>query len=207
MGKKLNIDNPFFMAMGKLGDIILLNVIFLLCCVPVFTIGTAITAMYRVIFQMREGQDGYVLKRFLESFREEFKKTAPVWIFLVPAGAVLVFDVYFCAHQKGDFWMIMGVISGLLLLIWAFLLAYLFAVMARFENTRKNHLKNAVLMAIRHLPYTIVIVLLDLIPLICWQVSAFAAAAILPVYLTVGFAMVAYLKTVLFEKIFHHYGV
>ena len=52
MDRIFNMDNKFFTFMGKAADLILLNIIFLICCLPVVTIGASVTAMYYVTLKM-----------------------------------------------------------------------------------------------------------------------------------------------------------
>ncbi len=54
--KKLSIDNPFFGFMDRLGDIVILNILFLICSVPIITMGASVSAMYQAL---RDGR-GYL---------------------------------------------------------------------------------------------------------------------------------------------------
>ena len=72
--KKLSIDNPFFEFMGKVGDVMIVNILFLICSVPIITMGASVFAMYETFRQM--GEDTYIsaLKTFkqLYSFLDAF---------------------------------------------------------------------------------------------------------------------------------------
>ena len=92
--KKLNIDNPFFEMMGKLGDLIIINLLFLFCSLLVVTIGAAIAAMYGVFQRMEEEREGNVARTYLRCFREKLKFCTPVWLGMLLVGTVLVFDVF-----------------------------------------------------------------------------------------------------------------
>lgn len=92
---KLSIDNPFFTFMGNLGDMILLNLLFLLTCIPVATIGTAQTALYRVMLRRVRKESSYPAREYLKAFREEWKQGAAIWLPLAVIGGVLVFDVMY----------------------------------------------------------------------------------------------------------------
>ena len=65
-------ENPVIAFLNKMADLILLNLIFLLCCIPVVTIGPAITALYAVSLRSVRYGDGYVIQTFFRSFKQNF---------------------------------------------------------------------------------------------------------------------------------------
>ena len=88
-------DSPVIAFLNKMTDLILLNIIFVICCLPVFTIGAATTAMYYVcIISIRQG-DGYVVRRFFESFRRNFKQATLLWLPMLVIWLVMGFDLFF----------------------------------------------------------------------------------------------------------------
>ena len=66
----------------------LLNILMLICCIPIFTIGASVTAMYYVAFKMVKNEEGYITKSFFKAFRENFRQATPVWLVML---ALLVF--------------------------------------------------------------------------------------------------------------------
>lgn len=68
-------ENPVIAFLNKMADLILLNLIFLLCCIPVVTIGPAITALYAVSLRSVRYGDGYVIQTFFRSFKQNFKQS------------------------------------------------------------------------------------------------------------------------------------
>ena len=73
--KLFSPDSKFMRFMSVLGDLMLLNFIFLLCSVPVVTIGASITALYTVVFRMvREKDSRSVVVQFFRSFRQNFRR-------------------------------------------------------------------------------------------------------------------------------------
>lgn len=85
------IDGKFFGALSKLADLVILNILFLACCLPVVTIGASITALYAVTKKMAEDREGYIFKGFFISFKDNFKQSTIMWlILLVPIVIVSV---------------------------------------------------------------------------------------------------------------------
>ena len=144
--KKFGIDNPFFAFMGRVGDILILNILFVITSIPIVTIGMSLSAMYRVTLRMARKESNYVAKEYFRACREEWKKSTVIWLIMLVSGGVLVFDV----TVGKDMWNALNAAVGALIFIWGMLFTYVFAVQARFENTVKNIFKNALYMAVRH---------------------------------------------------------
>ena len=66
MDRIFNMDNKFFTFMGRVADLIILNLLFLLCCIPIVTIGPAITAMYYVTMKMVRNEEAYIARSFFK---------------------------------------------------------------------------------------------------------------------------------------------
>lgn len=199
--KKLSIDNPFFEFMSNLADLVMLNITWVITCIPVVTIGAAQTAFYRIMLRRVRGTCVYPVREYLAAFKEEFGKSTKIWIGFLIIGAVLVFDLMY----MGQTWTAWGIAVGVLLFLWVILVSYVFPVMAQFENTLKNTMKNACYMAVRHLPYTIGIIILNLIPVFCFLAGGAIMQVTLPVYMVIGFAVTARINAAMFRNIFEKY--
>lgn len=80
MSNFFNMDNGLFRALGKLADLMLLNILFLVCSLPIFTIGASFTAMYYVTLKLAENEEGYTPGAFLKSFKQNFKQATIIWL-------------------------------------------------------------------------------------------------------------------------------
>ena len=193
--KKLNIDNPFFEMMVKLGDLIIINLLFLFCYLLVVTIGAAIAAMYGVFQRMEEEREGNVARTYLRCFREKLKFCTPVWLGMLLVGTVLVFDVIFLGHvgMRG-IWKIVGAGTGCLIFLWELVFAWIFPLMGKEELLGAKAVKTAFKMGILRLPATLVMVVLNNILIICLMMDVYYVMLMAPFYLAVGFGMVAYVN-------------
>lgn len=189
-----------------LGDIFMLNLIYLVCCIPVITIGAATTALYYDALKLAENRDLYVWKDFLKSFRRNFRQATIIWLGILAFCAVLAADFFLMTGIGGRaVSAVMTAAVGSVGIVVALLIVYVFPVLARFDNTVKNTLKNALIMAVRHLPYTVVILGIHSIPLLAALASPWEFARyILPVFLLAG-AVLPYLESKLFSRIFRNY--
>ena len=200
--KKFGIDNPFFAFMGRVGDILILNILFVITSIPIVTIGMSLSAMYRVTLRMARKESNYVAKEYFRACREEWKKSTVIWLIMLVSGGVLVFDV----TVGKDMWNALNAAVGALIFIWGMLFTYVFAVQARFENTVKNIFKNALYMAVRHFPFTVIMVVLNAIPALCILFGSMTMALATPIYVAAGFAVTARINSIFLSRIFRRYA-
>lgn len=200
--KKFGIDNPFFAFMGRVGDILILNILFVITSIPVATIGMSLSAMYRVTLRMARKECNYVAKEYFRACREEWKKSTVIWLIMLMSGGVLVFDV----TVGKDMWNALNAAVGALIFIWGMLFTYVFAVQARFENTVKNIFKNALYMAVRHFPFTVIMMVLNAIPAVCILFGSMTMALATPIYVAAGFTVTARINSIFLNRIFRKYA-
>ena len=180
---------------------ILLNILFVLTSIPVVTIGMSLSAMYRVTLRMARKESNYVAREYFSACKEEWKKSTVIWLILLVTGMLLVFDVMVGKDMPN----MLNLAVGILLFVWGILFTYVFAVQARFENTVKNILKNALYMAVRHFPFTIVMLILNAIPVVCIIFGSAVMALTVPLYIVFGFALTARINSVFLNRIFKKY--
>ena len=180
VGKLFDLDNPVFRTIGKLVDLIWLNIIFIIFSLPVVTIGASVTAMMSVTMKMARDREGYI------------------WIIMILVATVLGTDIYFFYTSKAGYAKILLALMLGISIICLCTAAYVFPLQAQFDNTIKQTLKNALLMAIRHLPWTILLmVVLGVCAVLIWL---FLAVAIF-----FGFGLTAFLCSYIFNHIFIRY--
>ena len=80
MGQIFNLDNPVWNFMSKVADLVILNILVMLCSLPVVTAGAAWTAMHFVTIRMARKEERYVVKDFFRSFKENFRQATVIWI-------------------------------------------------------------------------------------------------------------------------------
>lgn len=149
-------------SISKFTDCITLSLLFLVSCLPVFTAGTAMTAMYHTAYKVLRHDRGYVFRDYTESFKENFKQTTPVWLLAFALAVLLGVDGYIMNYyaKAGNIPAALGIIFLAGMIAWLVWVSYLFPYMARFENTRKQSMKNAVLFPLIHFPMTVLLLAL-----------------------------------------------
>lgn len=200
------LDGKFFSALSRMADLVILNILFWACCLPVVTIGASITAMYAVTKKMAEDREGYIFKGFFSAFKENFRQSTIMWlILLVPIGIVSA-DMYISN------WIREGLgqtfFKGFLLLAWMivmFVAIYAFALQSTFENTVKNTLKNALLISLAHTPQSLAMTFLTLSPFIALLYFGEYFGTELLLIILIWFSGTAYLNSLMLNKIFKKY--
>lgn len=148
-------------------DLMALNILFILCCVPVITAGAAAVACYSCILRMLRGKEqGMPFGAFFKDFARAFKTATPVWLLLLLCLLILAGDYFYAVYVAtpvNKFFLIFAIVMAAVLLGAA---AWVFPLMARFENTARAHMKNAFLMAFANLPRTLLVLVLQAVCLL-----------------------------------------
>ncbi len=198
MGKFFDMDSPVMRVLNRVGDLMIMNFLMILCCIPVITAGAAFTAMHYVLLKIVRGEEGYLIKGFFKSFKENFKQATILWLLMllvvvVYVGDSLIFNYSGLTFPKA---VVIAVVAvGILLMMAA---VYVFPLQARFENSVKNTLKNAMILAFANLPKTLLMVGCYILPLV---IAYFSNYALLFVFLF-GISAPAYGAAWLYSGIF-----
>ncbi len=203
----LNLNNPFFRFMNRVADLIILNLLCIVCCLPVITIGPAITAMFYVTLKMVRNEECYIIKGFFHSFRDNLKQGIIIHIIMMFIAAIIFVDMYFCWQIQANIPLckiLVGIFSALAV-VYFMVFIYIYPLLARFSNTTKNMFLNALLMSIRHLPQTVVILALTIVPLVIMFSHSIILDWGLLICALVGFSGLATLSSFLFVNIFDKY--
>lgn len=207
MGRIFNFEGPVFSFLSRLADLFWLNLLFIVCSIPIVTIGASTTAMYYVTLKMAKNEEGYITQSFFKSFKQNFKQSTVIWLIYLVVSVVLVLDLrianggslagIFDSNAVSNVVIVSVSLMGVLLLMTE---TYVFPILAQFDNTVKNTVKNAFFISIRHLPYTFLMLVLAAIPVVLMW---FTPAAFLLIFII--FALVAYINSTFFTKIFANY--
>ena len=144
-----NIESPFMQLLTRVGDLIIVNALYLVCCVPIVTIGAATAALHKVAQAIVYDTDNGIFKTFFRAFRENFKQATALWLMML----------FFAAAMGCNYMLISGFVAGTpatvlkgalvvaigLVLVMA---AYMFPLMVRYTNTLRELATNALILAV-----------------------------------------------------------
>ncbi len=161
MGKLFNLDSPFVQFMNRVADLMWLNILFVICCLPVITIGDSVTAMFYITLKMTKNEESYITKGFFKSFKQNFVQATVIWLIFLVGGGLLVLDYFIVSGRMGlsvgnsNVTSVLQVLLVVVLIFYLFTLTFVFPLLSKFDNTIKNTIKNAFIISVRHFPVTL----------------------------------------------------
>ena len=205
MRNLFSMDSGLFRFLTRLADLMILNILFILCCIPIVTIGASITALYYVTLKMAVNEEGYIARAFLKSFRQNFKQATVIWLILFALGCVFGIDFYILYYSEGTLITVLRFCIGATALVYLMVLLYVFPTLARFYNSVKNTMRNALIMALADLPRTLLILVITAGSILITFFNVYTLWYGLLVWVLFGFSLVAYANSFFLNKVFAKY--
>lgn len=201
MGRIFNLDSPVFRSLSRIADLIYLNILTLLCCIPIVTAGASMTALNYVVLKMVRNEEGYLTRSFFKSFKENFRQSTIIWVIILAVFALIAGDFFILKYAVMEFpsWIRTALMAIAIILLFG--LMHVFPVLARFDNTIINTFKNSFLMGILSFPKTVLMMIFWVIPI----VIALSVYQILPLVLMLGISGPAYMCALLYSKTFQRF--
>ena len=194
-------DGKLAGALNCIGNLIVLNILTLVCCIPVVTAGAAMTALYTMTMRIARKEDGKIISGYFRAFRDNFKQSTVLWLVFGGLMAFMAFDIYMLKTINGDFGQAYRILLFVLILCFQTELIHIYAVLARFENTTKKTAWNALLFIAGNLPQAVLMLAVTVSPLLLVSVSM----RFVSVVFLIGLAGPAYLASLYFKEIFRKY--
>ena len=196
--KIFDLDSPFMQGLTKMSNLLLLNLLALVCCIPIVTIGASLTALNYMTLKMVRNEDCYIVEGFFKSFKENFKQATIIWLLLLLAVLVLVGDFLIMKNYGSDFNIVLKVIITMVGILVVFTSTFLFPTLAKFDNPVFRTIKNAFVISVLQLPKTILMIIFNLIP---WLILL-GSVRWVPLAFFFGFSAPAYFNAMLYNKFF-----
>lgn len=202
MNNLFNMDNAFYRAIAKMVDLVWLNILTVLCSIPIVTAGASLTAMYYVGLRMVKNEEGSITKNFFRAFKLNFKKSTIIW--LVALFVLLFYSCDMNILKQGimDAYgnlktVVMVTVSALMLFVYL-ILCYIFPLVARYENNIRQTVKNGFLLMFAFFPRTLCMGVMYLFPIALMLLSDY----FIFFWLFWGISFPAYLCCQLLVRIF-----
>ncbi|MBE5972367.1 MAG: DUF624 domain-containing protein [Lachnoclostridium sp.] len=204
--KLFSTENPVWRAMDRMGDLMILNVLFIFFSIPIVTIGASTTALYTMTFKLLDETEGNLIKNYFKAFKNNFKQATAIWLVVLFAGLFLAYDAYLSYVSTSILAKILMGLVILIAIVYAMWTSWIFPVQSKFENPVKVNMKNAALMMVIHMfPTTLLITVLNVVPLlILWFYTSLFFAG-LPFVVFLMFAFIAYNNSKQLRKAFADY--
>lgn len=143
------LEGPVMNFITKITYSAYLNILWLVCCLPIVTIGASTTALFYVTLKVAKNEEGSLTKAFFHSFKTNFRQSTIIWLILLVVGIVLGFDGYIFYHMRFEnaFWTVATAVFLVAVVAYDIILMYIFPLLARlpcsftaimFSLARKN---------------------------------------------------------------------
>ena len=162
--KLFNLDSPLMQALNKMADLMWLNILTMICCIPIITIGPAMTAMHYMALKMARDEECYIARDYFKSFKLNFRQGTLIWLLMLFILAVLAGDFYIMNYSGLEFGTPLRIILIVISFLVLFVMTFVFPVLAKFDNTVLRTIKNAFFIAVLQFPKTILMMILAVAP-------------------------------------------
>lgn len=197
----LSPDSKFMQVLSRLSDLVILNILFLLTSIPLFTLGASAAALYTAAFRMLRNKEEPLVKGYFRAFRENFRQGTALWLLFlfVALPAVFYFHRFFTSE---GFALYLFVPFLTVLLAAVFTVGYAIPWISQFRNTSGEVLRNALILGFANLPRTVAVSAINLFPvaLPLLQYELFLRISFL--WFALYFAAAAYMNSAILWKVF-----
>lgn len=183
--------------LNKIADMVILSVLWILCCIPILTIGASSAALYHTVVKVIRQGRGYAFSTFMESFKGSLRQSVPYSLIFALLLATFGTACYYCwQHPESMIANVYVYFSAFSFLICVAAMIHCFALIGRFHLNRKEIFTLLVRLGMGHVGKNILI--------LCVFAFAIEAGIYYPPLLFIlpsGFAwLCSYMQEPLFKK-------
>lgn len=152
-----NINSGFFKFINRFFDVFLINILWLICSLPIITIGASTCAAFSVTLKMVDDEEGYIAKSFFKAFKQNFKQGTLMWIITFPC--IWILYLLWQTVTKMQDVSVIALIGVIFLTAAAICInLYSYPLIARYENSLKNIIKNSFGICLQYFVKTIILI-------------------------------------------------
>ena len=197
-------DSKFMEIFGRITDLILLNILFLITCLPLFTIGASLSALYTMTFRLMREEYSGIIRSYFRAFKDNFKQGTILWLLLVLVAGPALYYLY-VLFALDSLLRYAGFLFVILALLAAMTASFVFPWISQFENTTAQALKNALILSLSRLPRAAAVLVINAVPLITWFFSPELFVEVSFLWVALYFAAAAYMNTGILWHVFKPY--
>ena len=194
----LNPDSKVMVILTKVADLMWLNLLTIMMCIPVITAGAALTAKDYMCYKILKNEEAGITKGFFHSFKQNFKQATLIWLMMLVVLAFVVIDVLFAIGLSGSGINIVRAIIYAVAFFVYIACIMIFPVLARFDNTVFGTIKSGLHMTVAILPRAILMGILYVIP----PIIGLKWFAVIPIVIMFGISAPGYASAMLYRKAF-----
>lgn len=200
MNSLFSYGSPLWNFMEKIVHFLWLSILWLICCLPIITIGASTTALYTVALKYVRKEDGYLTENFLSSFKSNFKQSTIIWLLSLMTGSILSIGLimYFRMDHASIIEFVLMTVFVSIFVAFLFASTYVYALLSTFENSTFRTIINAFIMALSHPAISITMCCFTFLILV-------VGMNIFPPLLFIAPALIACINSRFIHKIFDQY--
>lgn len=201
LSRIFNYDNVVFRFILKVGYLWWLNILWIFCSLPIFTIGASTSALIYSCMKLQKNE-GYPTRNFFKSFKENFVQATGIWLLYLVIGVILIGDLIYWNQMDTSNIKIIWAVTIACLVPYCLSLLYVFAVQAKFINPVKRTIQYSFILSIRHFKDTF-----QMLILVALVIAANVYTIVLVNFITFNFGIgvVAYFLSFYYAKVFSGY--
>ena len=202
-----SLDNAFGKFMDKVFKWSILNGLCIICCIPILTVGPAITALYSMLMRMAKDEEIEIVKDYIHAFRRNFKQAFVIQCIMLVVAIILLLSLYYSRQLQKEymFYKYWENVMYVVAFVYIMVLTYVYPLIAVFDNTVGETLKNALLLPVIHIGRTVLMVVVTVVPLYLSYVNADIMKWAILFYVICGFAVTTYIHSLILRGIFNQY--
>jgi hypothetical protein len=158
--------------------------------------------MYSVMLRLVKNEEGYIVKGFLKAFKENFRQSTLMWLLYFVFGIVIVVDFMLLRMMSPSIRTVMQVFLIFMTILLISMGIYGFALQARYENPIKNTLKNALILTVAKMPYTLLMLVITVVPVVVTFLTVRTLMLGFLVWLLLGVSLIVWLNSLLLRRVF-----
>lgn len=205
MGGIFSLDGPLARVLGRVADCLILSVLWLLCSLPLVTMGAATAALYTMTLRMVRNEEGKIVSGFWKAFRLNLCQGICIHLILTVLAVMIYIHSRSVQVMEGQIRMVFWAGTCLFGLVWLMETAFVYPVLARFSNSVVNIMKNALLMAAGNVPVFFGVIIITGLPVWTLLLNTKLFIVSLPAWIFLGPGVIAWLNSYLFHRCFRKY--
>ena len=198
--KIFSYDGILAQAIRYIWNLFALNICFVICCLPIVTIGAAITALYSVY--LNESLEQGKIRQFFRAFKDNFRQATLIWLVFMALAVVLGIDAYLLLTFKLSGSSILKVLVLIVTVVILSVESFIFPLVAHYENTTKQTWRNALVLGVTLMIYGIIMSAISLLPLILFFIDLDLMVCVLAVWLPFGNSLSAQINSWILKHVF-----
>ena len=201
MKKIFDIDSPLMQGLSAIGDLLILNILTVICSLPILTIGASMTALYDAMFHMQNGED-HSVKRFFAIFKSNFKQSTVLWFLFCVIGAILFSSLLLSLQIANMIALVLRIVLCVMAVLYLMAFVWVFPLQAKFYNTVGNTVKNAFICAMSNRLRSIIGASINIVPIVIFACHAELFLKLGFIWVIIWFALAAYCNAKILKKPF-----